>query len=110
MQSWIQLLFILVTISVCASIEAYSQRTTVSGIVYDSATLVPLQYVTIINQTTNNGTASDDNGVFKLSVSPGDTVLFTMLGYSRKQRVIRGGEEVMVVFLREFALTLSPVT
>ncbi|MEJ1237251.1 carboxypeptidase-like regulatory domain-containing protein [Chryseolinea sp. T2] len=110
MQSWIQLICILITITVCASIDAYSQRTTVSGIVYDSLTLVPLQYVTVINQTTNNGTASNENGAFKLSVSPGDTILFTMLGYSRKLRVIRWGEEVMVVFLREFALTLAPVT
>jgi len=81
-----------------------------TGIVYDSLTLAPLAYVTVLNETTNNGTATDQKGTFRLSASPGDSILFTILGYSRKKKILRVGESTAVIFLREFALTLQPVT
>ena len=94
------------------SLQAWAQRPgmALTGIIYDSLTLAPLSYVTVVNETGHNGTTSDENGSFRLVVSPGDTVLFTMLGYTRKRKVVRGDEQAMIVFLREFALTLSPVT
>ncbi|MGC3944619.1 MAG: carboxypeptidase-like regulatory domain-containing protein [Chryseolinea sp.] len=90
----------------------FAQQVTVTltGIVYDSLTLSPLPYVTVVNQTRHNGTTTDETGSFRLSASPGDSILFTILGYSRKKKVIRRGETALMVFLREFALTLSPVT
>lgn len=110
MQAWVRKIYILTAISACTAADVYSQRLTISGIVYDSLTLSPMEYVTVINQTTNNGTTTDEAGAFRLSASAGDTILFTMLGYFRKLRVVRAGEHAMVVFMREFALTLSPVT
>lgn len=110
MQVWIRTVYVVIAINLCAVICGYAQRVTISGTVYDSLSLSPLQYVTVINQATNNGTTTDENGMFKLSASAGDTILFTMLAYRRKLRAIRAGENAMVVFLREYAFTLSPVT
>lgn len=77
---------------------------------YDSLTLSPLPYVTVVNKTRHNGTSTDEFGSFRLGASAGDSILFTILGYSRKIKVIREGDTALMIFLREFALTLSPVT
>jgi hypothetical protein len=112
MQGWLRYLYIIVVIIVCASAPAYAQPVggNLTGIVYDSLTLQPLAYVTVINKTRNTGTTTDDHGTFKLSAGMGDSILFTILGYSRKTRIVRSSEQAMIIFLREFALTLNPVT
>ncbi|MEJ7644833.1 MAG: carboxypeptidase-like regulatory domain-containing protein [Chryseolinea sp.] len=104
--------FILAAIITSVLTEAYAQRIDVNltGIVYDSLTRLPLEYVSVLNQTAGTGATTDENGSFKLKVSPGDSILFTMLGYSQKTRIIRPHELTVIVFLREFALTLNPVT
>ena len=112
MQVW-QRYVLIVFVFVCGtSTQILAQRAgmALTGIIYDSLTLEPLSFVTVINETANNGTTSDENGAFRLIASPGDSILFTILGYSRKTRVVRGNEQAMIVFLREFTLTLSPVT
>jgi hypothetical protein len=110
MPGWLRYLYMIAAACVCT--QAYAQRVDagLTGIVYDSLTLQPLAYVTVVNQTRNNGVTTDETGRFKLNAYPGDTVLFTILGYSRKTRVIRSDEQAMIIFLREFALTLNPVT
>ena len=112
MQGWIRFVFITAIIIVWAATQVQAQRAqmNLTGIVYDSMTLSPLPYVTVINRSMNNGTTTDQNGAFKLSASPGDSIMFTILGYSRKHKVLRPNEQAVVIFLREFALTLSPVT
>ena len=96
----------------CTCTQTYAQRIGIglTGIVYDSLTLQPLAYVTVVNQTRNNGVTTDENGNFRLSAYPGDSILFTILGYSRKTKVVRSNEQAMIIFLREFAMTLNPVT
>ena len=112
MQARIRYLAIIIVILHWARFPVSAQELSgkLSGIVYDSLTLAPLSYVTVINETTNTGTATDESGLFKLAASPGDSILFTMLGYSRKRKVLRIGENTTIIFLREFALTLQSVT
>ena len=102
----------LIAVIICATLHTYAQRvdTKLTGIVYDSLTRLPLAYVTVINQSTNIGATTDENGGFKLTANPGDSILFTILGYSRKKRIVGSNELAMIIFLREFALTLKPVT
>lgn len=94
------------------SLEGYAQRKVVglSGIVYDSATRAPMPYVSVLNRATGSGTMSADNGTFTLGCAPGDTIVFTMLGYSPAKRVVDAHALSMVVFLSEATLTLKPVT
>lgn len=112
MSGWLRYFYIVAAIIICAITQAYSQRvgTNLTGIVYDSLTLQPLAYVTVINQSANTGATTDENGGFKISAMPGDSILFTILGYSRKTRIVRSNEQAMIIFLREFALTLKAVT
>jgi hypothetical protein len=112
MLRWLRYVFPFAIIVLVALSEANAQRidTNLSGIVYDSLTRLPMPYVTVINQTKNNGVTTDDNGAFAIKASPGDSIMFTILGYSRKHRVVGSNAFAMIVFLREFALTLKPVT
>lgn len=52
----------------------------VDGIVYDEEGY-PVRYVNIISRAMRNGTDTDENGIFSLISVPGDTLLFTTIGY-----------------------------
>ena len=52
----------------------------VDGIVYDSEG-APVRYVNIISRMLRSGTDTDENGIFSLISTPGDTLLFTTIGY-----------------------------
>ncbi len=52
----------------------------VDGIVYDTENS-PVRYVNIISRIMRNGTETDENGIFSLISTPGDTLLFTTIGY-----------------------------
>lgn len=52
----------------------------VDGIVYDTEGS-ELRYVNIISRVLLTGTETDENGIFSLISTPGDTLLFTTVGY-----------------------------
>ncbi len=83
-------LFIILII-LFSALNLYSQETElpenrnqeyvqVDGIVYDEDGM-PIRYVNIISRNLRNGTDSDDNGIFSLISTPGDTLLFTAIGF-----------------------------
>lgn len=61
----------------------------VDGIVYDTENS-PVRYVNIISRIMRNGTETDENGIFSLISTPGDTLLFTTIGYKPGIFVIPG--------------------
>jgi hypothetical protein len=65
-----------------ASSEA---QETIRGIVESSADTSAMPFVYIINKSNGNGTMSDSEGKFSLSVRPGDTVVAAYIGYFRLQ-------------------------
>ena len=81
-----------------------------TGIVYDSLTKLPLPFVTVVNQKANTGVSTDENGSFTINCLKGDSILFTILGYSKKYRIADSDEPVMIVFLREIGFSLKPIT
>jgi hypothetical protein len=92
--------------------EGYAQRRLMglSGVVYDSATRAPMPYVSVVNLATSTGTTTTDNGTFTLGCVPGDSLVFTMVGYSPKKRVVIPNMGSIVVFLGESFRTLNAVT
>jgi CarboxypepD_reg-like domain len=90
----------------------YAQRKPVglSGIVYDAATRAPMPYVSVVNETTQTGTITAENGTFTIGCTPGDSIKFTMVGYYPKKRTVEEDMRSMVVLLSESTLTLSPIT
>ena len=94
------LLFVLATIS------AYAQKT-VTGKVTDQAGL-PLPGVSVIEKGTKNGTSTNAEGTFTISVQPGSTLTFSSVGWGIKEVVV-GASNAINVSLSEDANTLNDV-
>lgn len=92
--------------------EGHAQRrlTGLSGVVYDSATREPMPYVSVVNLATKTGTTTTNNGTFTIGCNAGDSIVFTMVGYSPKRRIVDPNTGSMVVFLGEAIRTLNSVT
>ncbi len=60
---------------------AQAQSIYLSGSTRDSTTFDLLPYVTIYNHRSEPVAASNENGYFSLRIEPGDTIVFTRLGY-----------------------------
>lgn len=108
---WPRYAAFVLSVLACLCTESTAQRAPLKlrGLVLDSLTLEPLPYVTVINRTSNNGTTTDVNGNFSLVASAGDSILFSSLGYARKKYLLRKNETAVLIFMREFATTLTPV-
>jgi len=59
-----------------------------SGIVVTSDSLMAIPYVNIIIKNSHRGTISDFQGFFSFVTQPGDTVLFSCVGFKRKQFIV----------------------
>ncbi|MFO7851017.1 MAG: carboxypeptidase-like regulatory domain-containing protein [Bacteroidota bacterium] len=78
----------LVTISVLLlfSIPAFSQEISprhyvqVNGLVFDDESM-PVKYVNIISKGLRTGTTTDERGIFSIISYPGDTLIFSSIGY-----------------------------
>lgn len=73
-------------------------QTRITGVVSDNAG--PLVGVSVIEQNTTNGTVTDENGRFVLTVQLGATILFTSIGY-KDQTVEVGSRTNFSIFLEE---------
>lgn len=75
-------LIILMSFIVCALFctSGYAQGKTVSGKVTDHSNL-PIPGVNVVVKSTKKGVTTDMDGKYSLSVSPGETLVFSFLGY-----------------------------
>lgn len=76
------LLFLLV--SLFGSLSAQGQKITISGIVTDSISKESIEFITIQEKGTSNGTITDLDGKYTLSINPGATLVFSCVGYNSK--------------------------
>ena len=65
-----------------------AQKRPVSGLVTEKATDEPLPGVTVIEKGTSNGTVTDLDGEFKLSVNVGATLQFSFIGMETQDVVV----------------------
>ena len=79
---------------------AMAQKVTVSGKVTDEKGL-PLPGVTIGIKLSQNGTNSDINGKYSISVNNTDVLVFTMVGYVRQEVKIGGRSEINVSLVED---------
>jgi len=83
----ITLVFLISNISFCQ----------ISAVVIDSKTKESIPYVNIWVENENNGTSSDDNGNFSLSVNGIKKIVFSAIGYETKKvlsNIIKGNIEL----------------
>ncbi|MGD9556503.1 MAG: carboxypeptidase-like regulatory domain-containing protein, partial [Mangrovibacterium sp.] len=60
---------------------AWAQEISISGSVTDSSTGEPLPGVTVVEKGTSNGTITNPEGSYTLSVAKGVTIQFSYVGY-----------------------------
>jgi TonB-linked SusC/RagA family outer membrane protein len=89
-------------------LEAQAQRRPVSGTVTDSAG-APIPNVSVRIRSTKAGVATNENGVFKISASPSDVLLFSNIGFSDLEVKVGNRENLTVVMGRN-AQSLNEVT
>lgn len=82
------------------------EKKTVSGIVTSGGQPVP--GVDVVISGTQEGTSTDDNGSYSLSVSPGDVLEFSYIGLKSDSKVI-GASNVLNVSLIEDDSTLDEI-
>ena len=86
---------------------AMSQNVEISGKVADEKGN-PVFGVSVQERNSNKGTTTDANGFFKLSVKPGATLVFSSVGFDKKQ-VIASNAGTMAVVLTATNQALSEV-
>lgn len=80
------------------AVMAHSQDITVNGSVYSRIEDEPLIGATVMCETTQQGTATDIDGSFTLTVPKGSTLKVSYVGY---QTVELGAEPSMTIYLEE---------
>ena len=76
--------------------SAFAQNFTVKGKVTDASTGEVLPGVSVIIKGTNNGTQTDVNGAFALSVTPNSTLQVSFVGYNPQEVAVSHGGPVTV--------------
>ncbi len=89
------------------TIEAFSQSKTVSGQIKDSSGGA-LPGASVIVQGTTNGTISDVDGKYSLSVQSSDVLIFSFIGM-KSQSIKVGDQETINVTLSEDAIGIDEV-
>jgi len=78
--------FIIIIAVVLISLPALSQEISplryvqVNGLVFDNENM-PVKYVNIISKGLRTGSDTDERGIFSIISYPGDTLIFTSIGY-----------------------------
>ncbi len=91
---------LMVALFLLNSTWAFAQST-VNGVVKDSAG-EPLIGVNVIEKGTTNGTVTDVDGKFTLSVAPGKTLLISYIGY--KTQEVAAGRNLNIILAEDNAL------
>ena len=107
-QMWQALRVFMLLFACCVSSIAWGQGTnSVKGHITDGNG-EPLIGVSILVKHTNNGTVSDLDGNFTLSVNPGDILRVTYVGYASQEIPAVSGKIMRIVLKeREFDIRLE---
>lgn len=87
---------------------AFAQKVEVSGKVVGENSQ-PLPGVSVQEKNTSNGTSTDANGAFRLSVGRNATLVFSSVGYDRKEAAVGADPNGMIVSLTPASGALSEV-
>ena len=90
-----------------ASAQITQQSKRVTGVVKDNAG-IPIIGANVVVKGTTNGSVTDANGNFTLSVSSGSTLVVSFIGYTTKE-VVLGNRSNITIVLNEEAIGLNEV-
>ncbi|MCR9063639.1 MAG: carboxypeptidase-like regulatory domain-containing protein [Cytophagales bacterium] len=84
--------FVMLFLALLGASESYAQGDkkfiTFSGFVIDGKTDEPLPGAYIINERAGRGTLTNEKGYFLLNVFPGDSIVFSYLGFKKQYHII----------------------
>lgn len=83
-------------VSPAPGVVLQNNKETIGGRVLDSLTGTPLQGVTVVVKGTTTGTTTDENGRYQIDVEAGATLVFSYLGYNRKEEPVNGRKQIDV--------------
>ncbi|MHB9141142.1 MAG: SusC/RagA family TonB-linked outer membrane protein [Paludibacter sp.] len=86
----------------------YGQKTSVSGVVKDAGNGEPIIGANVFEKGTTNGTITDLNGQFNISVPSNAILVFKYVGYTTVEMPVAGNKN-MVIQLKEDAISLGEV-
>ncbi len=89
------------------SVQAVQQKQSVSGVIKD-ATGEPVIGASILEKGTTNGTITDLDGKFTLSVAPGATLVISYIGYKNQEIKVVPGKQINTI-LKEDSEMLEEV-
>ena len=96
-----------ILIGLFVSLSAFAQKITVTGQVKDPSNEGVIG-ASVIEKGTTNGTMTDMDGKFSLTVSPKATLTITYIGYRSQEIVVKGTASLNIV-LQENAELLEEV-
>lgn len=108
-------LFILLLIAATAGFGQKPQKKLVqfSGVVLEADTLEPIPYVSVYDKSIHRATFSDYAGFFSFVVQPGDTIMFSAVGYRKTLYIIPDTltqtRYTMVQLIKPDTIVLAPV-
>ena len=88
------------TAALCACF-AYAQNMQVSGIVTDADSNEPMVGVTVAVEGTTDGTVTDMDGAYSISVPSNAKLTFQFLGYESKTIAVAGKKVINVTLLSD---------
>lgn len=76
------------------TLVSYGQSHSISGVVTDQETGVPIPGANVTVQNTTRGVVTDFDGNYSIEVSEGEVLVFSYIGYKEQQAVV--GTDVVV--------------
>ncbi|MDR0559196.1 MAG: TonB-dependent receptor [Prevotellaceae bacterium] len=92
-----------------ACLSGFAQTKRITGHVKDAVDGSAISGVTVLVKNSNNGTATDSNGEFSITVAQGDVLVFSMLGKKDVELVV-GQRNVLEVVMYDDETQLEEVT
>lgn len=100
--------FFLILFGLCFGFPNLFAQNTVKGVVTDANGGMPLPGATVLEKGTTNGAASDFDGNYTIDVQEGATLIFSMIGFEKKEIAV-GTNSTIDVILAEDAQALDEV-
>ena len=90
------LIMCLTVVGLMLSQSTMAQQKTVTGLVTDASTNEKLPGVNVVIKSTTIGTSTDINGLYSISVSPGQVLVFTSIGYTPFEAIVGNSNKIDV--------------
>jgi TonB-dependent starch-binding outer membrane protein SusC len=84
------------------ALQAHAQRKTISGMVKDTDGLL-MPGVSIVEKGTTNGTTTDANGKYSLSVGPNATMMYSFIGMAPQEIIVGNQTAIDVVLVADIS-------